>query len=272
MKDSTFPGHPVVVASKETNNAAWAILEPRGELMTRALTVGFAILALQSCSSGPTLPQKPQLKLDRSSIGFGQEFGSGTFVGTEPTQSLQITNGGQDTLNITSVTLGGADMAAFTQMGPSSMTLKSGDQTFVQLIFKPEMAKLYDAELDIASNADPAVTMTNCGPTCKVAVSGKGIDIVSIEITPANASLQAGSSMQLNAEATFSDSLDGGTGTVSSVNSIATWSSSDTGVATVDMMGKLSGVAAASDGGAATAEISATAHGITGHLTVTVHN
>jgi hypothetical protein len=240
--------------------------------MIRALTIGFAIVALQSCSQGMALPQKPQLKLDRSSLGFGQEFGSGTFVGTEPTESLQISNGGQDTLTITSATLSGPDVAAFTQMGPASMTLKSGEQTFVQLVFTPTMSKVYDATLTIVSNADPAVSMTNCGPSCAVAVSGKGIDIVSIEITPPNPSLQVGTSMQLTAEGTFSDTSDGGSGTVQSVNSIATWTTSDATVAGIDNMGKFTGVAALSDGGAATAEISATAHGVTGHVTVTVHN
>lgn len=239
--------------------------------MIRALTIGLAIVALQSCSQGPTLPQKPQLKLDRSSLGFGQEFGSGTFVGTEPTQSLQISNAGQDTLNIMSVTLDGPDKGAFTQMGPTSMTLKSGDQTFVQLIFTPTAAKLYTASLTITSNADSAVSMTNCGPNCSVPVSGKGIDIVSIAITPDMPSIQVSTSTQLTAEATFSDTADGGSGTVQSVNSIATWQSSDTSVASVDAMGKLTGVAGAADGGIATAEITATAHGVSGHATVSVH-
>jgi len=240
--------------------------------MIRALTIGFAIVALQSCSQGMALPQKPQLKLDRSSLGFGQEFGSGTFVGTEPTQSLQISNGGQDTLNIMSATLDGPDKDAFTQMGPSSMTLKSGEQTFIQLTFKPTAAKLYTATLTLTSNADSAVSMTNCGPNCAVAVSGKGIDIVSIAITPDMPSLQVGSSLQLTAEGTFSDTADGGSGTVQSVNSISTWSSSDTAVAGIDQMGKFTAVAGLPDGGAATAQISATAHGVTGHVTVTVHN
>jgi hypothetical protein len=219
-----------------------------------------------------SLPQKPQLKLDRASLGFGQEFGSGTFVGTEPTESLQITNGGQDPLTISMATMTGPDVAAFTQMGPTTMTLKSNEQTFVTLVFKPTAIQVYSAKLTIVSNADPAVSKTNCGPNCDVPITGKGVDIVSIDILPPNPSLQAGTSMQLTAQATFSDSVDGGSGTVQSVNSIATWQSADNNVATVDMAGKFTGVAAAPDAGPATTQVTATAHGISGHVTVTVHN
>ncbi len=237
--------------------------------MTRALGIGLAILALASCSGGNDLPVKPQLKLDRSSIGFGQEFGSGTFVGTSPQQSIQITNGGQQDLVISGVTLTGDP--AFTKNGPSSTTLKSNEQTFIQLIFTPPAAGPYTAKLTIASNADNA-------PSQDVPVTGKGIDISKIAINPSCGTdgggcpqVKVSSTVQLNAIATFSDGSDGGQSTTSNVNSIATWSSSDNSIATIDTNGNATGVMGLSDGGAAEVTISATAHNVTGSTKLIVH-
>jgi len=236
--------------------------------MTRALTIGVAILALQACSSGPSLPQKPQIKFDRSSLGFGQEFGTGTFVGTSVPESLQITNGGQDPLTISSVTLTGDDTSVYTIVSGGAMPagpVKSNDMTFVQILFAPTAVKLYTATLNIVSNAENE-------PNAMLMVSGKGVDIIHIDISPAMPVVQVNSTAQLTAFGTFSDGIDGGTGTVQNVNEIATWASADTNIATVDTNGKLSGVAGLPDGGDATTTVTATAHGITGQATVRVHN
>jgi len=237
--------------------------------MTRALAIAFTILALAACPGGNDLPVKPQLKLDRSSIGFGQEFGSGTFVGTSPQQSIQITNGGQQDLVISGTTLTGDP--AFTKNGPSTTTLKSNEQTFVQLIFTPTAAGNFSAKLNIASNAENA-------PSQDVPVTGKGIDISKITLNPSCGTdgggcpqVKVSSTLQLNAIATFSDGADGGQSTTSNVNSIATWTTSDSAIATIDANGNATGVAGLADGGAAEVTVSATAHNVTGSTTLIVH-
>ncbi len=234
--------------------------------MTRALSICTAILALSACSPGTDLPVKPQLKLDRDSLGFGQEFGSGTYVGTMPMQNLKISNGGQQALTLTSAELSGPDAAAFTKSGPGSNTLKSGEDTFIQFVFAPTQARLYSATLTIVSNAENA-------PSKTVAVTGKGIDIASIALNPTCAAdggscpqVQVGMAVAFAAIATFSDAADGGPGTTQNVNSISTWTSSDNSVATIDSTGNATGLTPG------TTTITATAHSVSGSTTLTVHN
>lgn len=131
----------------------------------RALVTGLILVALAGCGK-ESMPDKPQLLLDRASIGFGQEFGSGTYIGTEPQESLLIENGGLQNLEISSVTIAGA--AEFRITPPPKKTLKGKEHTFVQIFFKPTQVKAYSATLTIVSNAENT-------PSREVAVTGRGI-------------------------------------------------------------------------------------------------
>jgi hypothetical protein len=105
-----------------------------------------------------------QLDLDRASLGFDQEFGSGTWLRTSPQQSLLVRNGGDQPLQVTGATLSGADATAFEIAQPTpAMSLARGEQTFVRVLFSPMQARAYSATLTVTSNAGPAVTVPLTG-------------------------------------------------------------------------------------------------------------
>ena len=82
--------------------------------------------------------------------------------------------------------------------------------------------------------------------------------LVSIAVTPANASIAAGTTQQFTATGTYSDS------STQNLTSIATWSSSAAGVATISAGGLATGVSAGSS------SITATVGSITASTTLTV--
>ena len=55
--------------------------------LARIFSLGIIVASL-GCGK-ESLPQKPQLVVDRESLGFGQEFGSGVYIGTMKTDSIQ---------------------------------------------------------------------------------------------------------------------------------------------------------------------------------------
>ncbi|MBI3186021.1 MAG: hypothetical protein HYZ28_28120 [Myxococcales bacterium] len=112
------------------------------------------------------MPQKPQLVVDRDSIGFSQEFGSGTFIGTKPQESLMLQNKGLENLLITSVSMAGD--SAFTINGPLKSELKGNERTYIQIIFAPTAEKNYSATITIVSNAENT-------PQKLVPVTGRGL-------------------------------------------------------------------------------------------------
>lgn len=135
-------------------------------MLQRSLFLGFIFFLLTGCGKEGALPQKPQLVLDRDSIGFGQEFGSGTFLGTQPQESLLIENGGLENLTLANVTLTGD--GEFKLEGPTLNELKGKEHTFLRVLFAPTQVKTYSAVITINSNAENA-------PTKLVSVSGRGV-------------------------------------------------------------------------------------------------
>lgn len=59
-----------------------------------------------ACAKDVLLP-KAQLCFDREGLGFGQEFGSATLIGTKPIETLALRNGGIEDLVITSADISG---------------------------------------------------------------------------------------------------------------------------------------------------------------------
>lgn len=122
-------------------------------------------LALAACGK-ESLPQKPQLILDRDSLGFGLEFGRGTYIGTSPQESLLVENGGLEDLVFSSVTLTGDP--AFKHEGPSKDRLKGRERGYIRVIFTPTQLKDYAATLTLSSNAENT-------PTKTIAITGRGV-------------------------------------------------------------------------------------------------
>lgn len=124
-------------------------------------------IGLAGCGKGGAdLPQAATLQTDRDSLGFGQENGSGTYVGTTGRNSLQIENQGLDDLVIQSVDLSGDD--AFSMEGPDVTTVISGTSALVTLYFTPSHAGTFTGKLTITSN--------DAHSPKEVTLSGLGID------------------------------------------------------------------------------------------------
>lgn len=124
-------------------------------------------VGLVGCGKGAgDSPVTPQLKTDRDSLGFGQENGSGTYVGTSVANSVQIQNLGQDDLVIQSAELSGD--SAFTMVGPDVTTVPWQTSALITVYFAPPAAGSYSATLTIKSNAENA-------PTKTIAITGLGV-------------------------------------------------------------------------------------------------
>ncbi len=134
-------------------------------MFLRPLIVAPVVVALLACEAEP-LPEKPQLIVNRESIGFGAEFGDATYVGTKPQESLQIENGGLNLLVLQQPQLVGD--AAFTLEGPETLEIKGKKSTFLRIVFAPTQAKDYKATLVILSNAENA-------PFKEIPITGRGI-------------------------------------------------------------------------------------------------
>ncbi|WP_309892391.1 hypothetical protein [Archangium sp.] len=139
-------------------------------MRVRPLWLSIIFFTLAAC--GEELPEKPELFVDRESLGFGQEFGLNTYVNQEVTESLLIENRGLEPLEITEVTKSGATQFTVTLPEPLSkgepVRLEYGKRTFVQVAFKPSSARKYEAKLLIKSNAANT-------PEKEILLSGVGV-------------------------------------------------------------------------------------------------
>ncbi|HSP79795.1 MAG TPA: hypothetical protein VLQ93_14780 [Myxococcaceae bacterium] len=138
----------------------------------RPLWLSVIFFALAGCENEEVLPAEPQLMVDRDSLGFGLEFDSSTYVGTEVTESLYIENRGQQPLEITSVEKTGASQFTLTLPEPldqgQPLQLESRQHTFIQVAFKPTQARDYQGQLLIKSNAANT-------PEKTIELSGRGV-------------------------------------------------------------------------------------------------
>jgi hypothetical protein len=126
----------------------------------RTLWHPIILLALAGCGEGTgetNLEKGPFLQVDRASLGFGLEFGSGTLIDTTGFNSLYIENKGDEPLEITKVTKSGAgefSMRLPTELAEGQpLKLESLKRTFVEVQFKPRDRRLYQGRLTIESNA-----------------------------------------------------------------------------------------------------------------------
>jgi hypothetical protein len=139
--------------------------------MRRPIVLGIFV-ALCACGKEEALPEKPQLRVDRDSIGFGQEFGTSTFIGTSPQDSLLLENRGLQTLKISAVTRAGDP--EFTIDGPvdaqgkPTVEIVGRGRAFIRVVFTPRAEKLYSGQITISSNAQNT-------PEKFIQLSGKGV-------------------------------------------------------------------------------------------------
>jgi hypothetical protein len=148
--------------------------------MKRSLLVGcissVAILSgFLSCGPAPVacegedLTSSAQACADRGSLGFAREFGSGTFIGQKPQDTLSIRNGGVSDLVITSANYSG-DSAFKLTTEPTSLpaTIKGNKYFYMRVVFEPTEAKLYTGKITVQSNGEKS-------PSVEFDISGCGV-------------------------------------------------------------------------------------------------
>ena len=113
-------------------------------------------------------PQAPTIVLDRDSLGFGQEFGSGVYIGTSKQESLMVQNKGLQTLVISHVDFGGPGASAFTMELPQKLEVEPLGHLFIRFFFTPLEETIYTATATIVSNAENE-------PQKSVTISGRGV-------------------------------------------------------------------------------------------------
>ena len=124
----------------------------------RHLCFPIILLTLAGCGGDDVKLEKgPFLFVDRESMGFDQEFGSGTYVGASTFNTLILENRGDKPLEITEVVKTGPAEFILTPpegLAPGSpIRLESLKRAYVQVQFKPTQAKDYTGKLTIKSNS-----------------------------------------------------------------------------------------------------------------------
>lgn len=125
------------------------------------VTVVLAMMA--ACSSSPPLPVDPQISVSPTGDYFGTDLCLGTYIGEAPEGDVTITNGGQNPLTLTAVSMSAPSV--FTLTGPvmllsdggsvsgTPMTIGSEQSAFLQVIFAPTDVEKYTGTITITSNA-----------------------------------------------------------------------------------------------------------------------
>ena len=131
-------------------------------MQIRFTAAAMVVLALGCGATPKPLPKAPQIELFPTGLYFDTDLCLGTYIGTAPENTLQITNGGQEPLLLTSVVKTGDSHGVFAVNGPV-LEADGGDQpatqllsqqtAFVQVIFTPTAPLKYTASLTISSNA-----------------------------------------------------------------------------------------------------------------------
>jgi hypothetical protein len=164
-------------------NASWADPSESGKKrfqfsslgvsnMRARLLLWTSLVGLVAC--GPPAPkEKPQISLDRTKLGFNQEFNSGTFIGTTTFNTVVITNEGVEDLVLSNVSISGSE---FTKTGPDLTTIPFHKTAVVEVAFTPTAPQLYSGSLTIDSNAENE-------PSAVVDLSGCGVDPNKVDLS-----------------------------------------------------------------------------------------
>ena len=131
--------------------------------------VAVIMLGLAACENQPPPPDAPQIRLDKASLGFGQEFGTGTYLGTQTPDALIVMNEGLQDLVISSVSKSGDTTGSFTIDSVTTTPIPYNDEGFIRVIFRARDAGVVTATMTINSNAANS-------PSLDVPLSGRGVD------------------------------------------------------------------------------------------------
>jgi len=170
--------------------------------------------------------------------------------------TLTVTNAGPVTVNFSSIAHGGTNPGDFTiQNNTCGAMLGAGTNCAMTVTFKPQAAGFRSATLTFTDNA--------FGSPQVIPMAGRGVAVLSsIAVSPAQSSVVLGNTQQFTATGTYSD------GTNNNVTASATWSSSNTTVATISNTSGSQGLATAAALGSTT--ITATVNTIKGSTSLAV--
>lgn len=181
-------------------------------------------------------------------------FGNQALLSTSAPMSTTLSNTGIAAINITNVGLGGANAGDFAiQSNLCGAQLQPNANCTISVTFSPQALGTRAATLVVTDNSGAGTQSIN--------LTGTGTpNLTSIAVTPANPSIQAGSTQQFIATGTYSDS------STKDLTASATWMSASTSVATMSttVPGLANGIASG------TSSISAASAGITGSTILTV--
>lgn len=236
LSPAIIAGRPATVSNSDGGGARITLLP--GD--AKSFTISYA-----------APPAAPSIQLSTTSLPF-----VGTVGGANPApQSAQVANGGTGTLS-------GLSASVNYQGGQPSGWLSATLNTTTApatLMLRPTLGSLgtgtYNATVVVSANASGVTNSPQLLTATFVVVTAA---VASVTVSPSTASIDVGGTRQFTATA-----MDGGGNTLN--NRTVTWSSSNTGVATVgSSSGIVTGVAAG------TATITATSEGRSGTATVTV--
>lgn len=114
------------------------------------------------------IAEKPQVCPDRTSTGFGREFGTATYIGTKPVTSFILRNGGDGDLVIKAIETTGDSQFKYTASWDTELddgaipgtTVKGNKKVLIQVEFAPTQAKAYAGTIVIESNAQNTPNLT----------------------------------------------------------------------------------------------------------------
>ena len=121
--------------------------------MTRSLRAFLPVLSLllASCGGGgggSTTPTAPQVSLSTSALAAGT-----VAVNSSTPLKVILTNSGNAALSVSSISISGADSAAFSASNTCGMSVVAGGSCTITVTFAPTTAAAMTAMLNIASNA-----------------------------------------------------------------------------------------------------------------------
>ncbi len=160
-------------------------------------------------------------------------FGTQTLGTSSPAQTVTLTNNQSTTLSITGITSSLVDYSVNSSCPISPSTLAGGASCTASVTFQPTATGNRPGTLsfvDGANNSPQKVSLRGSGTTAALA---------SISVSPSPASVALGGTLQLTATGTYSD------GSKQNLTSSATWTSSESGIASVSTAGLATGVSIA---------------------------
>jgi len=182
-----------------------------------------------------------------ASIAFGNQL-----VGKKSAASIvTVTNDQSKALSFNGITTSLADYTTTSTCPLRPKSLAPGSSCTVSVFFTPAATGARNATLTISDNAanSPAVALTG---------TGVAATLVSIAVTPVNASFALGTTQQFHATGTFSD------GSTQDLTNTVAWDTSNHGIATVTAHGQATSV------GVGSATVSAASGSIAGSTNLTV--